>query len=271
MKIYLSDICARCSPESLGTRRPDPELTERVKAQVFSQTGLRRKKATGRRTRIIILVAAMVSLFVTSAFALSRYFMEREALTRRGASGYWTELDEGGELFAQQEHYFPDAGMVFNFTGPDEQPGILEFRCFWLPEEPNEGGTDNEGWTGYLACMGEGADMPYIISGRIAPKSGNRLVLNGEVTVIKEEYWGDWYVLCLSSDYTQCKMRWPCEKANYVLLFDEQRGYLVTLGGSLPMETLEHIARELEIRDSGKPAPDKGMDTSIGQIDIGRG
>ena len=91
------------------------------------------------------------------------------------------------------------------------------------------------------------------------------------MTVIKEEYWGDWYVLQLSSDYSGCKLRWPSEKANYILLFDEESGILVTIGGTSDIETLEHIAREMEIRNSGRKMPENNMDAGIGQIDIGRG
>lgn len=271
MKIYLTDICARCCPETLDIQKPPSALTERIKEQVFAETGLQRRKAAVKKTRIIILAAAMLSLFATSAFALSRYFMEHESLAGGGMGGYRTVLDQNGEILEQEKKFFPDAGMILSFQGVQERPNIPEFRCFWLPEEANVGSTDREGWTMYLASMGEGEDIPYIISSKALPKSGNSFVLNGEVTVIKEEYWGEWYVLQLSSDYTECKLKWPCERANYILLFDEQRGFIVIIGGSLELEALEKIARNLEIRDSGKALKDDELDSDLGQIDIGRG
>ena len=246
-------------------------MTERVKTQVFAELGLSHASRRGNFFRTALLVAVMASLFVGGAFAISRYFMNFEKSTEESVRGYWTEYSEAGEILEQQEHVFPDAGMVFNFTGPEEQSGVPEFRCFWLPEEPDEGGTDAEGWTGYLALYGEESAFSYVINCRSARPNGSRLVLNGDVTVIKEEYWGDWYVLQLSSDYSGCKLRWPSKKANYILLFDEQNGILVTIGGTSDIETLEHIAREMEIRNSGRKMPENNMDAGIGQIDIGRG
>ena len=267
----MTDICSQLCPESLSISGKDIAVTERVKTQVFAELGLSSKPGRGKIFRTALLVAVMASLFVGGAFAISRYFMDFEKAPEESVSGYWTEYSDAGEILAQQEHVFPDAGMIFNFTGPEERPCVPEFRCFWLPEEPDAGGTDAEGWTGYLALYGEEGDFPYIINCGSARSDGSRLVLNGDVTVIKEEYWGDWYVLELSADYRECKLRWPSEKANYILLFDEQSGALVTIGGTSDMETLEHIAREMEIRDSGKLVPENNMDAGIGQIDIGRG
>lgn len=267
----MTDICSQLCPESLSISGKDRALTERVKTQVFAELGLSHAPGIGKIFRTALLVAVMASLFVGGAFAISRYFMSIEKAPEENVSGYWTEYNEAGDILEQQEHVFPDVGMIFNFTGPEEQAGVPEFRCFWLPEEPDAGGTDAEGWTGYLALYGEESDFPYVINCRAAHPNGSRLVLNGDVTVIKEEYWGDWYVIGLSSDYSDCKLRWPSEKANYILLFNEQSGALVTIGGTSDMETLEHIAREMEIRDSGRTLPRNNMDAGIGQIDIGRG
>ena len=267
----MTDICSQLCPESLSISGKDRALTERVKTQVFAELGLSHAPGRGKFFRTALLVAVMASLFVGGAFAISRYFMSIEKAPEENVRGYWTKYSEAGEKLEQQEHAFPDAGMIFNFTGPEEQVGVPEFRCFWLPEEPDAGGTDAEGWTGYLALYGEEGDFPYIIDCSSARSDGSRLVLNGDVTVIQEEYWDDWYVLQLSADYSGCKLRWPSEKANYILLFNEQSGALVTIGGTSDMETLEHIAREMEIRDSGKTTPENNMDAGIGQIDIGRG
>ena len=267
----MTDICTLCCPSEMSQPERDKKMTERVKAQVFSELGLACRPGAARIIRIALLAAVMASLFVGGAFALSRYFMNTAQTTAESVQGYWTELDEAGEILSQQKVVFPEAGMLFSFSGPDERPNIPEFRCFWLPESPDTGSTDAEGWTRYLGITGEHTDIPYIISASPVDTDGSYLVLNGDVSVIKEEYWGGCYVLQLSADYSNCTLVRPCEKAHYILIFDEQRGFLVTLGGSLDMETLEHIARELEIRDSGEQMPDKSMEASIGQIDIGRG
>ena len=105
-------------------------------------------------------------------------------------------------------------------------------------------------------------------------RAGNhRRIINGEVTTVKEEIWGDWQVTELTSDYTHCTQHWAYERANYVLLFNSEQGWLVMVSGTDDLETLEHIARELEIRDSGEPAfsgEDSAIE-SIGILDPGRG
>ena len=77
----------------------------------------------------------------------------------------------------------------------------------------------------------------------------------------------------LTSDYTHCTQHWAYEKANYVLLFNSEKGWLIMVSGTDDLETLEHIASELEIRDSGEPAfsgEDNAIE-SIGILDPGRG
>ena len=50
------------------------------------------------------------------------------------------------------------------------------------------------------------------------------------------------------------------------------RGYLVSICGTDDMETLRHIARELEIRESGTPyAPNDSVIESFGILEPGRG
>ena len=270
MKIYLTDICGLCCPEALPEGTAAGKASRRIKERVFSQLDIAPSKRPGRIIKTIALIAAVISVLSTTAFAVSRYYLANRPVFNKSLSGYQLELDEAGGILNVHKQVFPDAGMAFSFTGPDEITNVPEFRCFWLPEEPDTGGTDAEGWTAYLAVTGEDTELPYIISCGAAA-NGSTLILNGDVSVIKEEYWGDWHVLELHSDYTGCSLRWPSESANYILLFNEQNGFLIIIGGTLDMETLEHIARELEIRDSGRPSPVHGFEEDLGQIDIGRG
>ena len=167
------------------------------------------------------------------------------------------------------------AGMVLTFEGPEEIPNQPEFRCFYLPSETTFGFTDAEGWATYLSDNGQGAEIPYIIAARAVRPGNFKTVINGEVTVVKEEDWGEWHVTELTSDYTNCTWRWSYEKANFVLLFNGEKGWLIEITGTDELETLEHIARELEIRDSGQlPYFAESEETAIegiGMIDPGRG
>jgi hypothetical protein len=193
--------------------------------------------------------------------------------TGTAETGYWRELDEQGKILNEHKVSFPDAGMVLTFEGPAERKNQPEFRCFYLPSEANFGYTDAEGWSEYLSDQGEGADIPYIVSAGNVRSGNHKRVINGEVTLVKEEDWDGWRVTELTSDYTSCTGRWAYERANYVLLFNSEKGWLIQISGTADLETLEHIARELEIRDSGRPAFSGEDDAveSIGILDPGRG
>lgn len=270
MKIYLTDISSQCCPE-IPVADVDKVVAERIKSRVFNELGLIPRSSGRRIMRIFIIAAAMVSLFVTSALAVSKYFIKHESVGSEEVSGYWTEIGKSGEILEKQEVVFPDAGMLFTFSGPGEWSNVPEFRCFWLPSEPSVGITDEEGWSAYLSDDGNGPDIPYAICCARVSHSGSQFVLNGKVSVVSEEYWDEWYVLKLHSDYSDCKLPWGFEEANYILLFNEQTGFLVTVSGTSDMEALEHIARELEIRDSGRAMPEGEIFYDIGQIDVGRG
>ena len=132
---------------------------------------------------------------------------------------------------------------------------------------------DAEGWTNYLSDSGEGGSIPYIINIYSVNTGNCRYVLNGKPAVVREEYWGDWYVLEISSDYSESKTIgfYDNDRANYILLFDEVRGYLAMVSGTSDMDTLEHIAQELEIRESDRPYEEPAYTEIIGCIDVGRG
>ena len=95
-------------------------------------------------------------------------------------------------------------------------------------------------------------------------------MLNGNVSVVKEERLGDWELLEVTSDYSEMIYS-TYDRANYILLFQKTTGYLVLISGELDMETLEHIAYEMEIRESGIPKVELTGDPLIGTIDLARG
>lgn len=54
-------------------------------------------------------------------------------------------------------------------------------------------------------------------------------------------------------------------------MFDPERGYLVRASGTDSMETLEEIAKNLEIRESDTPPFESPFSEEIGMLDLGRG
>ncbi len=269
----MDDNC----PTEISLGREDKAMARRIHASVMEKIGEAQPKPrrAGRKTlRTALLAAAIAALMGTAAYAGSMFFMNAEK-TNEAVSGSWRAVDKEGKLTQDQKLEYPDAGMVLTFEGPEEIPNQPEFRCFYLPSEANFGFTDKEGWAAYLSDNGDGPDIPYIISAGVVRPGNYKTIINGEVSVVKEEDWGDWHVTELTSDYTNCTWRWVYDRANYVLLFNSEKGWLVQVTGTEDLETLEHIARELEIRDSGErpyfEAHEGIVVEGIGMIDPGRG
>ena len=277
MQIRISDLMDESCPAEVTLGGEDKAMARRINDSVMAKIGAeqpRPRRVMKRSVRTLLLVAAIAALMSTAAYAASEYFMNLKK-TDEAVSGYWRAVDAAGNLTQEQKLSYPDAGMVLSYEGPAEIPNQPEFRCWYLPSEANFGYTDEEGWATYLSDQGEGPDLPYIVSSGVVRPGNFKTVINGEVTIVKEEDWGDWHVTELTSDYTNCTWRWSYERANYVLLFNSEKGWRVDVTGTADLETLEHIARELEIRDSGERPyfADSGETVveGIGMIDPGRG
>ena len=62
-----------------------------------------------------------------------------------------------------------------------------------------------------------------------------------------------------------------CNTTNYFFLFQKTTWYLVLISSELDMEILEHIAYEMEVRESGIPKVEHTGGPLIGTIDLARG
>lgn len=101
----------------------------------------------------------------------------------------------------------------------------------------------------------ETKSFAYIINALQIDTGNCRYVLQGEPRVVKEEQWGAWQITQISSYYRNCSQRFDYENdtANYIFMFNEELGFFVQISGTSDMEILEHIAKELEIRESDEP------------------
>lgn len=266
-----------CCPAEVTLGSEDRALARRINASVMAKLGVPEQKP--RRTakkslRTLLLVAALAALLSTAAYAVSGWFMNLKPADGP-VSGKWVELAADGTVLNEQKLVYPDAGLVLSFEGPEVRSNIPEFRCWYLPSDATFGFTDAEGWATYLSDNGEGRSIPYVISGASVWTGSHRRVINGEVTPVKEDDWGDWHVTELTSDYTNCAQRWAYDRANFVLLFNAEKGWLIEICGTAELETLEHIARELEVRDSGErpyyEQRESSFTETIGILDPGRG
>lgn len=280
MQIRITDLMDGCCPEKAEPGRQDAELVRRIEREVFMKLNVDNRQIRRRKVLRIALIAAVIAALMTvTAFAAGLFTMERHQVEEsEEVSGYWRFYDEEGNLTEAQKLTYPDAGIVFTFYGPEDgEYNRPEFRFGWLPEEGEhyeEQKSRSEGWMYSYGQMCH-CDIISCQAGVMSvPVNGYQGVLNGEATVLKEETWDCWAVTEVQVDYTDSKMvRWQ-EPVNYIYMFDEERGYLAYVKGCDDMDTLEKIAKNMEIRESDTPNTSYGNpldEIQIGMFDLGRG
>ena len=276
MQIRITDLMDGCCPEKAEPGRQDAELARRIEREVFMKLNVDNRQIRRRKVLRIALIAAVIAALMTvTAFAAGLFTMERHQVEdSEEVSGYWRFYDEEGNLTEAQKLTYPDAGIVFTFYGPEDgEYNRPEFRFGWLPEEGEhyeEQKSRSEGWMYSYGQMCH-CDIISCQAGVMSvPVNGYQGVLNGEATVLKD----CWAVTEVQVDYTDSKMvRWQ-EPVNYIYMFDEERGYLAYVKGCDDMDTLEKIAKNMEIRESDTPNTSYGNpldEIQIGIFDLGRG
>ena len=283
MQIRISDLMDDCCPEGVALGTADEQLTQRVKAKVLNK--IKNDPAQpGRKnvTRILLLAAVIATLMTATAFAAGLFSMRRETVPADEIpSGYWRFYDDEGKLMEEQRLVYPDAGLIFTFTGPDTPRYQLEIKPGWLPEgehyvECFRSGYTGDGWgNGFGACC-SCDHIPCQIFAHEVDTRGRMSVLNAEPVTIEEETWDNWKVTKVVADYSNTEwssMNKYWSIVNYILMFDEEQGILVTVQGVDSMDTLEKIAKNLEIRETDTPVPQGNSldEIQIGMMDIGRG
>lgn len=278
MQIRITDLTEGCCPERAEPGKRDAELVRRIERVVFIKLNMDRRRLRRRNIIRTVLIAAVIAALMTvTAFAAGLFSMERHKVEEgEEVSGYWRFYDKEGNLTEQQEWTYPEASIVFTFYGPEEEYNMPEFRFGWLPEGEHyeEQKSMSEGWMYSYGLMCQCDIIPCQAGVMSVPVNGYRGVLNGEATVLKEEVWDCWDVTEIQVDYSNCTtVRWP-KPVNYIYMFDQERGYLAYVRGCDGMETLEKIARNMEIRESEAPDPGYGSpldEIQIGTFDLGRG
>ena len=270
MKLKISELCSGCCPENVTLGTSDAELAARIKAKTLRKIGV---QPTRRRVRVrtLLLAAVIAAFFGSAAYAIARYSMNLQDVRDQDevVSGHITEINKNGEVVNDETLYFPDAGLLLTFTGPDESYNSPEFKANWLPSAATHRVYRGE-WTHYLCNDGEGSIMPYLIIAGNVNTGDSKGVLNGKTEIVKQENWDGWEITEIVSDYTESSFaNW--EIVNYIFMFDPARGYLVKVCGTDSMETLEKIAENLEIRESDTPPFESPFSEEIGILDLGRG
>lgn len=283
MQIRISDIMDSCCPEGVELGTVDAALTQRIKADVMRKiesrdTGHRRRNMT----RILLLAAVIATLMTATAFGAGIFGMHRENVPAEEVlSGYWRFYDDEGKLVEEQKLIYPDAGLVFTFTGPDRPLYQLEIKPGWLPEGEHydkcfRSDYTEDDWGNYFGTLCSCDDIPCQISAFEMDTRGHMSVLNAEPVTIEEETWDNWKVTKVVADYSSTEWSslnkyWSI--VNYILMFDEEQGILVIVRGEDSMDSLEKIAKNLEIRETDtllfQDSPQSEL--QIGLMDLGRG
>lgn len=279
MQIRITELMGGCCPEKAEPGKRDAKLTRRIERDVFMKLNIDGRQVLRRNiVRIALIAAVIAALMTVTAFAAGLFTMERHQVEdSEVVSGYWRFYDKEGNLTEAQKWTYPEASIVFTFYGPEEEYNKPEFRFGWLPEEGEhyeEQKSMSEGWMSSYGQVCQCDIIPCQAGVMSVPVNGYRGVLNGEATVLKEEVWDCWDVTEIQVDYSNCTtVRWP-KPVNYIYMFDQERGYLAYVRGCDGMETLEKIARNLEIRESEAPDPGYGSpldEIQIGVFDLSRG
>ena len=279
MQIRITELMGGCCPEKAEPGKRDAELTRRIERDVFMKLNIDGRQVRRRNiVRIALIAAVIAALMTVTAFAAGLFTMERHQVEdSEVVSGYWRFYDKEGNLTEAQKWTYPEASIVFTFYGPEEEYNMPEFRFGWLPEEGEhyeEQKSMSEGWMYSYGLMCQCDIIPCQAGVMSVPVNGYRGVLNGEATVLKEEVWDCWDVTEIQVDYSNCTtVRWP-KPVNYIYMFDQERGYLAYVRGCDGMETLEKIAKNMEIRESEAPDPGYGSpldEIQIGVFDLSRG
>jgi len=310
VKLPVSDLLDDCAVEDIALGNDDAALGERVKARVLGELARREKQKTARlrRTvRLALLLAAALLLCGGLAYAAGAFRVSLAALPAEAVESHQLVLEdeEGNELVYTMGDRFED-GMTFRFSG-EGVPRRVEFRPKWLPEEPTlwlpyDGMNDPDvplpawdaerpGWYWYLIddreaeaerYPAEGVNdvgIPVLIEVEYT-MPGRVLMLMGSCELVGQESWDNgvevYEIACARDIYeyggTADERHLVCYE-NYVLLYSRDGGWLINIGGTAELETLLHIARELEIHETGEEmSVYTGMDQCwVSSINIARG
>lgn len=207
--------------------------------------------------RAVLIAAVMGVLMMGTAYAAGLFSMQvRTPKEGESLVVHDTYYDVVREQNVTMELDLTRSPLVLQFTGEGDIHKI-QFRPGWLPHQEiysHEGYHDEEeeDWFWYYTCFFDrslgGAGVEYQIECHYA-WPGFTVYMDGtEAHVVKEE---DWDSLHITEIEQQTYFKEPDGSPvtqRMLLLFNSAEGWYVSIGGRADFETLEHMAREMEIR-----------------------
>ena len=245
------------------------------------------EKKTGKTIRRVsraLLLAALISLLLVGSAYAAGIFSLRESRPAKADETYsihWGE-DDAGLLT------WHDLKYVFTFEGLDECKAV-KFRPGWLPFQPVYSTPDEEGFYTHLVSEGapevdyrSGNYQPYRVDvyyvPQFAAEDGAMLLMYQTPGEISQEQWGDETVLKFEATQHFEAREGPAGSVPehtghyyFVIRFSEAEGYIVVTSGTSDMETVERVARELEIVQTGETVRTEDFVNHAVFIDVGQG
>ena len=200
-----------------------------------------RQQVKSRKLRTAFILAAVLALLL-AACAVGVYF---ELFLSEKLEHPQEKLEE---LWLDYEQL----DMVLSFSGP-EKCRMAGFKANYLPSEPEGISYQADGiWCKHVVDenISEGDSsgaIPYNISVDYV-SAEQKFVFGGKTKVVKDESEGNLRIIELEADMRDTMMQTMGDSCKYLLIFDSQNGYFITIYTTLyDMAELEKIAANMEI------------------------
>ena len=248
------------------------------------------------RVLLAAVVAAML-LIGTAVASCVTYFSFREVEDTSKIAYY---SDMGNDEYQYVD--FPNMTYAIELDIPEDaksQENMVYYRLNWLPtkydgktlpiQDPKLLEMDDEGWMPFHSQVC--ADLGFV-NGEFVPSRDiiayqvnidtlqeheydTIRYLSGDVTLVKQEYWNGWDCMELTADYSRetYAPNWKLP-VNYLLMYNPKDNVTVKICGMMDFETLEKIAKNMEIKVSDEPyeyCVPEHIGTVRAPIDMGRG
>ena len=207
--------------------------------------------------RTLLIAAAIAALGIGTAWAAGLFSMKiRTPEEDEELVVHQTYYDVARHEYVLVETDLSHSPLVMQFTGEGDIHRI-QFRPGWLPSQEiysheRYHDEEEEDWFWYYTCFFDrsrgGAGVEYQIDCHYA-WPGYTVYMDGlEAHVVKEEDWGDLHITEIEQlTYFKDPDGTPITQ-RMLLLFSSGEGWFLSIGGRADFETLEHIAREMEVR-----------------------
>lgn len=215
-----------------------------------------------------LLAGLAVTATAGTVFAADRFVMDKQQVPtgETEIAAMVSQLPTGET--EEDDIIFEDVAMTFSFSS-DHIPNEVWVKPDYLPDIPEDLNPDfmvegDPGWYQYLSGeYGFTDPIPWQIS-VIHARDDTKLLLFGTLESEEEDTWDGLQV-------TEVAISIDGRHENYVILFDPENGYMITVAGTMEFDELEKIAKGLEIRVTDDPVSMSALEKGASMLNIGRG